>query len=125
MSQQIEFMTLVQNKDGSWRSWDPKNDDCMDNSKVIDVMPVRENTVEVATEEIARAKQIEISAAVGRWVRASAKFDAASEEFTDASKELRDKLGANRHFVAEIDFDYYIVNSDSYGNFSVNPVVKI
>lgn len=59
------------------------------------------------------------SLAVGRYLRAFARFEAATKEFNEACSALRDQLTEPSRFITKIDFKHYLVTSDKEGNFDV------
>ena len=125
MSQAIESIKLVQNEDGSWRSWDAANDDCMDNAKVIDVIPAVKDGFGDPLVAMGIEQRVSLSLAVGRYLRSADRFNEASKEFTGACKALRKNLGTSQRLVVQIDFKHYLVTSDRHGNFDVDPVASV
>lgn len=67
-------------------------------------------------------KRVSTSLAVGRYLRASERFNEASSEFTSACKSLRQELGRDQRFVACIEHKHYLVTTDAEGNFDVDLV---
>ncbi|AMV31690.1 hypothetical protein VN12_06185 [Pirellula sp. SH-Sr6A] len=63
--------------------------------------------------------RVNVSRAVGRYLRAVEHFEAASREFNEACSGLRDQLVEPSRFVTKIDFKHYLVTSDQERNFEV------
>ena len=70
-------------------------------------------------------KRVELSLAVGRYLRASERFNEAVKEFTEKCKSLRKQLGSNKRYVIQVDYEYYIISSDAEGNLDVEPIQSI
>lgn len=64
-------------------------------------------------------RRVEISLAVGRYLRSADRFNDASKDFTGACKSLRKQLGSDQRFVVQVDFKHYLVTSDRDGNFDI------
>lgn len=67
-------------------------------------------------------KRVSTSLAVGRYLRAEARFNEASSEFTGACKALRKELGRDQRFIVRVEHQHYLVTTDAEGNFEVNLV---
>jgi hypothetical protein len=63
--------------------------------------------------------RVNTTLAVGRYLRAMARFEAASKEFNEACTSLRNQLTASSRFITKIDFRHYLVTSDQERNFEV------
>ncbi|MDZ4848408.1 MAG: hypothetical protein SGI77_03885 [Pirellulaceae bacterium] len=70
-------------------------------------------------------RRIDISLAVGRYVRAVDRFATASQELTDACSSLRNQLPEPLRFVTQFDYRHYLVVSDDCGNFDVEQIEVI
>ena len=64
-------------------------------------------------------RRVEISLAVGRYLRSADRFNDASKDFTGACKSLRKQLGSEQRFVVQVDFKHCLVTSDRDGNFDI------
>lgn len=60
-------------------------------------------------------KDMEISRAVGRYIRAQRAFEQASAEFNASCANVRDITTPGSRFVAKVDFVTYIVERDDEG----------
>lgn len=69
--------------------------------------------------------RVNTTLAVGRYLRAMARFEAASKEFNEACTSLRNQLSAPSHFITKIDFRHYLVTSDQERNFEVEEIELI
>lgn len=70
-------------------------------------------------------RRVAISLAVGRYLRSADRFQEASREFTEACKTVRQQLGADQRFVAQVDFKHYLVTSDNDGNFDIESIQSL
>lgn len=121
-----ETLRLVKNEDGSWRSWDNSTDRCRDYVETMEVVPVAKAKVSSKNEEsLDIERRVDISLAVGRYLRSAERLNAANREFTSSSKTLRKQLGEGARFVVQIDFKHYLVTSDEHGNFNVESVTSL
>ena len=69
--------------------------------------------------------RVDTTLAVGRYLRAMARFEAASKEFNDACTTLRNQLSPTSRFITKIDFRHYLVTSDQERNFEVEEIELI
>jgi hypothetical protein len=69
--------------------------------------------------------RVNVSLAVGRYLRAADRFEAASQEFNDACSALRNQLVEPSRFITKIDFKHYLVTSDQERNFEVEELELI
>lgn len=69
--------------------------------------------------------RVNTTLAVGRYLRAMTRFEAASKEFNEACTSLRNQLSAPSHFITKIDFRHYLVTSDQERNFEVEEIELI
>ena len=69
--------------------------------------------------------RVNTSLAVGRYLRAVDRFEAASKEFNETCSALRDQLAEPSRFVTKIDFKHYLVTSDQERNFEVEELELI
>ena len=69
--------------------------------------------------------RVAISLAVGRYLRAVDRFEAATKEFNEACSSLRSQLAQPSRFVTKIDFKHYLVTSDHERNFEVEELELI
>ena len=69
--------------------------------------------------------RVNVSLAVGRYLRAADRFEAASNEFNEACSGLRNQLVEPSRFVTKIDFKHYLVTSDQERNFEVEKLELI
>lgn len=69
--------------------------------------------------------RVNTTLAVGRYLRAMARFEAASKEFNEACTSLRSQLAAPSRFITKIDFRHYLVTSDQERNFEVEEIELI
>jgi hypothetical protein len=69
--------------------------------------------------------RVNVSLAVGRYLRAADRFEAASKEFNEACSGLRNQLVEPIRFVTKIDFKHYLVTSDQERNFEVEELELI
>jgi hypothetical protein len=68
-------------------------------------------------------KRVELSLAVSRYLRSVEKFENASDEFNKSCQHLRACLNRAEHrFIAKVDFQHYLVTSNSAGDFDVQKV---
>lgn len=63
--------------------------------------------------------RVAVSLAVGRYLRAVDRFEAATQEFNEACSALRNQLSPPSRFVTKIDFKHYLITSDQERNFEV------
>lgn len=66
--------------------------------------------------------RVAISLAIGRYLRAMAKFETATMEFNEACSMLRNRLSKPSRFVARVDSRHYLVTSDEDRNFEVEEI---
>jgi hypothetical protein len=66
--------------------------------------------------------RINISLAVGNYLRAVDRFDIASQVMTKACSELRGKLERSSRFVVQVDYRHYLVSCDEERNFDVEQI---
>lgn len=69
--------------------------------------------------------RVNVSLAVGRYLRAVDRFEAATKEFNEACSTLRYQLVGPTRFVTKIDFKLYLVTSDQERNFEVEELELI
>ena len=69
--------------------------------------------------------RVAVSLAVGRYLRAVDRFEAATKEFNEACSALRNQLGEPSRFVTKIDFKHSLVTSDQERNFEVEELELI
>ena len=69
--------------------------------------------------------RVAISLAIGRYLRAADRFEAASKEFNDSCAALRNQMVEPSRFVAKVDFKHYLVTSDQERNFEVEELELI
>ena len=69
--------------------------------------------------------RVNTSLAVGRYLRAFTRYEAASNEFNDACSALRNQLVEPSRFITKIDFKHYLVTSDLERNFEVEEIEVI
>ncbi len=69
--------------------------------------------------------RIIVSLAVGRYLRAVDRFEAASKEFNESCSALRNQLVEPSRFITKIDFKHYLVTSDLERNFEVEEIELI
>ena len=67
-------------------------------------------------------KRVQISLSVGRYLRDSERFNEASKAYSDSCKNMRKAVGSNARIVVQINHAYYLLTSDSEGNFDVSPI---
>lgn len=77
----------------------------------------------MATLDIER--RVNLSISVGRYLRAADAFQKASDEFTKNCKSLREQLGPGQRFLVQVDYQHYLVTSDSESNFDVEAIESI
>ena len=75
--------------------------------------------------EIDIENRVNTSLAVGRYLRAMDRFEAATKEFNEACTSLRNQLPAPSRFITKIDFKHYLVTSDQERNFEVEELELI
>jgi len=63
--------------------------------------------------------RVAISLAIGRYLRAVARFETATMEFNEACSALRNQLSEPTRFVTRVDSRHYLVTSDQERNFEV------
>jgi hypothetical protein len=66
--------------------------------------------------------RVEQSLAIGRYLRASAAFDAASDEYSKACASLKEALEDNAKFVCKVDWRHYLVEKNIHGGFEINEI---
>lgn len=71
------------------------------------------------------ATRINISIAVGSYLRAIDRFDMASQALTKACSELREQLDGPARFVVQAEYRHYLVTSDNEGNFDVEQIESL
>ncbi len=69
--------------------------------------------------------RVNLSLAVGRYLRAVERFESATKEFNEACSALRNQLVEPSRFVTMIDFKHYLVTSDKERNFEVEELELI
>lgn len=60
--------------------------------------------------------------AVGNYLRAMERFEAASTAFNESCVAMREVLGPSRELVVQVDFSHFLVNSDEDKNFEVKKI---
>ncbi len=68
--------------------------------------------------------RVNLSLAVGRYLRAVDRFEAATKEFNEAIGAAKPLVEPSR-FVTKIDFKHYLVTSDQERNFEVEELELI
>lgn len=66
--------------------------------------------------------RVAVSLAIGRYLRAADRFEAASLEFNESCQSLRKTLPRESHFVANVTHQHYVVTCDHEGNFDINQI---
>ena len=79
----------------------------------------------MSSNEIDIENRMSTSLAVGRYLRAMDRFEAATKEFNEACTSLRNQLPAPGRFITKIDFKHYLVTSDQQRNFEVEELELI
>ena len=69
--------------------------------------------------------RINLGVALRSYLRAVERFEAASTAFNQSCVDVRKSLGANKKFVAYVDYKHYLISSDDHGNFEVEPVESL
>lgn len=69
--------------------------------------------------------RVAISLAIGRYLRAVERFEAATVEFNEACSTLRNRLTTPCRFVTRIESKHYLVTSDQDRNFEVEELELI
>ena len=69
--------------------------------------------------------RVDISITFGSYVYAEREFNRASKRFTEACKELRQKLPPGRRFVIRHDSTHYLVESDNDANFDIEKIESL
>ena len=69
--------------------------------------------------------RVDISITFSSYVYAEREFNRTSKRFTEACKELRQKLPRGRRFVIRHDSTHYLVESDSDGNFDIEKIESL
>ena len=69
--------------------------------------------------------RINIAVAVGSYLRAVDRFDAASQAMSKACSELRQRLERSSRFVVQVEYRHYLVTSDQEGNFDVEQIESL
>lgn len=69
--------------------------------------------------------RINISIAVGSYLRAVDRFDIASQAMTKACSELREQLDGPTRFVVQAEYRHYLVTSDNDGNFEIEQIESL
>lgn len=75
------------------------------------------------SEEI--QNRINLGLAVRSYLRAVERFEAASAAFNQSCVDVRKSLGANKKFVANVDYKHYLISSDDQGNFEVEQIESL
>lgn len=70
-------------------------------------------------------QRVTTSLALHRYLRAAERFESISREFNEACEGLRSNLTQPRRFVAQVSYRYYLVTSDSDGNFEVEQIESV
>jgi hypothetical protein len=70
-------------------------------------------------------QRVTVSLALQRYVRAVERFEAASNEFDEACRSIRQSLPRPTRFVANVSHQHYLVTSDREGNFEVEQVDSV
>jgi hypothetical protein len=70
-------------------------------------------------------RRFSLALATRRYLRTMKAFNAASRDFTDACKTLREAMPEDGRFVIEIEYQHYLLTSDSDGNFEVEPIESV
>jgi hypothetical protein len=79
----------------------------------------------MATSSADFETRVSISLAVGRYLRAMTRLEAATHEFNEACSLLRNQLPPPSRFVTKIDFKYYLVTTDQERNFEVEELDEV
>ena len=69
--------------------------------------------------------RINISLAVGSYLRAVDRFDMASQAMTKACSELREQLKGQARYVVQAEYRHFLVTSDHEGNFEVEQIESL
>jgi|688.fasta_scaffold665024_2 hypothetical protein len=69
--------------------------------------------------------RISISLAVGSYLRAVDRFDAASQAMTEACSELREQIDGPARFVVQVEYRHYLVTRDHEGNFEIEQIESL
>ena len=69
--------------------------------------------------------RVNISLAVGSYLRAVDRFDAASQVMTKACSELREQIPRQSRFVVQAEYRHYLISSDIDGNFEVEQIESL
>lgn len=70
-------------------------------------------------------QRIITSLALQKYLLAVERFESISREFSEACDGLRAVLKRPRRFIAQVSFRYYLVTSDSDGNFEVEQIESV
>lgn len=71
------------------------------------------------------AERVELTLAVGRYMRSAERFESASQEYNEACTALRSKLEKPDRFITKIDGLHYLVTCDDAKNFDIEVVAAI
>lgn len=69
--------------------------------------------------------RVNLGLAIRAYLRAVERFESASAAFNQSCVDVRSKLGANKKFVANVDYKHYLIQSDDQGNFEVEQVESL
>ena len=67
-------------------------------------------------------ERVDISLAVGDYLRAKDRFTIASDIYTKSCRSLRERIKPNMKGVVKIEYQYYLVTSDDHGTFLVEEI---
>lgn len=70
-------------------------------------------------------QRVSTQLSVSRYLRAAERFNEVSKEFTAACKDLRQRVGSDSRFVAQVEFKYYLVTSDAKGHFDIQEIQSL
>ena len=81
-----------------------------------------ETTLETVNRDI--NDRVNISLAIGRYLRASRVFESASAEFNAACQNVRAALKADKEarFITKVEYSYYLVETNENGDFDISPI---
>lgn len=81
-----------------------------------------ETTLETVNRDI--NDRVNISLAIGRYLRAQRAFESASTEFNAACGNVRAVLKADKgaRFITKVEYSYYLVETNENGDFDISPV---
>ena len=86
---------------------------------------IKENEAKAAEKVAAQERKYALAKAIKTYHNAATRFEAASIDFNNACKDLREKMTPDSKYILEIDWITHLFTCDKEGNFDIQPIDKI